>query len=165
MPACSCGGHDVQFPGRLNVTATSADVVNTFRDSKGQSIADVYRFPGSSFAFGVPLFAAGVYGSLRTASWRGGVLAAIGTYAFTWFFMSLWFNVTLYPFAQYQQVNPYWIQAWHYSDAPGETFLHWIFWDNVGALIIFSMVMCAISSICGVVGSTVSWTYRRLVAR
>jgi hypothetical protein len=93
--------------------------------------------------------------------------------------MAFWWSATFYPVAQVQQTNPYWIHAWQWSihrahpptlagfnpDTPDETFLHWIFWDNVGGLIFFGLAMCVMSSICGVVGSTVSWTFRRLVAR
>jgi hypothetical protein len=55
--------------------------------------------------------------------------------------MVVWWNATLYPFAQVQQSNPYWIHAWQWSthrahppsffgfnpDTPDETFLRWIF--------------------------------------
>jgi hypothetical protein len=45
-----------------------------------------------------------------------------------------------------QQANPYWVQAWHWSiahhhGAPNETFVHWLYWDNVGALFIASIVL------------------------
>src|SRR5207249_11887082 len=95
----------------------------------------------------------------RTERWHGGVVATAGLFIVMCLFMAFWWTATFYPFAQVQQTNPYWIHAWQWSihrAHSDETFLHWIFWDNVGALIIFSMVMCAISSICGVVGSTVS---------
>ena len=32
-----------------------------------------------------------------------------------WLFMAVWGNATFYPFAQVQQSNPYWIQAWQWS--------------------------------------------------
>ena len=79
-----------------------------------------------------------------------------------------WWNVTLYPFAQVQQFNPYWIQAWQWSthraqppsffgfnpDTPDESFLRWIFWDNLGGLFFLGISMLTMSVVCGGIGST-----------
>ena len=82
--------------------------------------------------------------------------------------MAVWWNATLYPFAQAQQNNPYWIQAWQWSthrahpptlagfnpDTPDETFLRWMFWDNIGGLFFLGISMLAASVVCGGIGST-----------
>ena len=103
---------------------------------------------------------ASVYGSWRTQRFGSGFVAALGAFVVVWVFMMLWWNITFYPFAQVQQSNPYWVQAWQWSthrpnQSPNETFLHWIFWDNVGALIIFSFVGLTVSAICGGLGGLV----------
>jgi hypothetical protein len=68
--------------------------------------------------------------------------------------------------AQVQQTNPYWILAWHWNpDTPDETFLQWIFWDNLGGLFFFGLFMGLLSAVCGIIGSTVVWTYQRLMMR
>jgi hypothetical protein len=80
-----------------------------------------------------------------------------------------------------QQSNPYWVQAWQWSihrahpptpfgfnpDTPDETFLHWIFWDNVGALIIAGIVLLVTSCVCGGIGAILGEivSHRRPVAR
>src|SRR5262245_24129228 len=123
---------------------------NTFRAPSGASyLADLPSLALVPIALGV--FAlAGAYGSWRTERWEGGLVAAFGTFVVVWLFMAVWSNATLYPFAHVQQTNPYWIQAWQWSthrghppspigfgpDTANESFLHWMFWDNVGSLII-----------------------------
>ena len=148
------------------------DVFNTFRAPSGASYLDglpkIALAPLSPLA-GVGFFAlAGAYGSWRTQRLAGGLIAALGTSFVVWLFMVVWWNSTLYPFAQVQQSNPYWIQAWQWSthranppsffgfnpDTPDETFLHWIFWDNLGALFFLGISMLAASVVCGGVGST-----------
>jgi hypothetical protein len=168
------------FAAALILWMVAHDLFNTFRDASGASYLD--GLPASSLGpvvgIGV-LLAAAAYGSWRTERWHGGVVATAGLFIVLWLFMAFWWSATFYPVAQVQQTNPYWIHAWQWSihrahpptlagfnpDTPDETFLHWIFWDNVGGLIFFGLAMCVMSSICGVVGSTVSWTFRRLVAR
>ena len=71
------------------------------------------------------------------------------------------------------------VQAWqwstHRADAPSvfgfnpdrldETFLRWIFWDNVGALFFLGLSMLTASVLCGGIGSLVGLvTARRRLA-
>jgi len=168
------------FAAPLILTMAVRDLFNTFRDGSGASYLD--GLPRAAAAVSMPgiavavLVASAAYGAWRTERWAGGVVAALGVFATTWLFMAVWWSATLYPFAQVQRTNPYWIQAWQWSthranpptllgfnpDTPAEPFLQWIFWDNVGALIIFGFAMGAIAGVCGIVGSTMSWAYRRL---
>lgn len=149
------------------------DVFNTFRDASGASYLE--RIPRLPFPEPAPLFAALVffivadYGSWRTRRWAGGMVAALGTFVMLWGSIAVWWSATLYPFAQVQQSNPYWINAWHWSlgrehpttlfglnpDTPNETFIRWIFWDNIGALVFVGISMLLLSAVCGVVGSTI----------
>ena len=156
------------------------DIFNTFRAPSGASYLD--GLPGFARAplsplVGIGLFTlAGAYGSWRTQRWAGGLVAALGTFLVVWLFMVVWWNATLYPFAQVQQSNPYWIQAWQWSthrahppsllgfnpDTPDETFLRWIFWDNVGGLFFLGISMLAVSVVGGGIGSALGLiTYRR----
>src|SRR5262249_11347104 len=103
-----------------------------------------------------------------THRWAGGLVAAFGMFLVVWAFAAVWWNATLYPFAQVQQSNPYWIQAWQWSthrahppsffgfnpDTPDETFLRWIFWDNFGGLVFLGISMLTISIVCGGIGGT-----------
>ena len=148
------------------------DIFNTFRAPSGASYLDglpnVALVPLSPFV-PIGLFALGAaYGSWRTQRWAGGLVAAVGMFVVVWLFMAFWWNATLYPFAQVQQSNPYWIQAWHWSthrahsssvlgfnpDTPDETFLRWIFWDNVGGLFFLGISLMAVSIVCGSIGTT-----------
>jgi hypothetical protein len=148
------------------------DIFNTFRAPSGASYFDdlptLARAPMSPIV-GIGLFVlAGAYGSWRTQRWAGGFVAALGTFCLVWLFMAVWWNATLYPFAQVQQSNPYWIQAWQWSthranppsllgfnpDTPDETFLRWIFWDNVGGLFFLGISTLTVSAVCGSIGST-----------
>lgn len=136
------------------------DVFNTFRAPSGASYLDglpaLARLVLSPLA-GIAVFAvAGAYGSRRTRQWEGGFVAALGTCCLTWVFMLVWWNATFYPFAQVQQSNPYWIEAWQWSTHRAHsdaTFLSWIFWDNVGSLIIGGIAMLTASVVCGGLGS------------
>ena len=148
------------------------DIFNAFRAPSGASYLD--SLPTVALApipplVGVGFFAlAGAYGSWRTERWAGGLVAALGTFLVVWLFMVAWWNVTLYPFAQVQQSNPFWIQAWQWSthrahppslfgfnpDTPDETFVRWMFWDNVGGLFFLGISMLAASVVCGGIGST-----------
>ena len=140
-----------------------SDVFNTFRAPSGLSYLDglptVARLalsPAGAMGFFV---IAGAYGSWRTRNFGGGLLAAQGTFVVMWLFMTAWWNVTWYPFAQVQQSNPYWIHAWQWSTqrahVPQESFLNWIFWDNVGAMLFGGSAMLMASAICGCIGSGV----------
>ena len=138
------------------------DIFNTFRAPSGASYLDI--LPPLALAplsplVGIGFFGlAGAYGSWRTQRWAGGFVAALGTFFVVWLFMAVWWNATLYPFAQVQQSNPYWIQAWQWSTnrahGPDQTFLRWIFWDNVGALFFLGIAMLTASAVCGGIGST-----------
>jgi len=136
------------------------DIFNTFRAPSGASYLD--NLPAPALVAASPLGVmgffglAGAYGSWRTQQWAGGVVAALGTFAVVWVFMALWWNATFYPFAQMQQSNPYWIHAWHWSTERAhsdETFLRWIFWDNVGSLFIGGIALLTGSLVCGGIGS------------
>jgi hypothetical protein len=140
----------------------SHDLFNTFRDAAGASYAD--GPPVMPFVGVAVLLAAAVYGTWRTGRWVGGVVATLGLFGVTWLFMVVWWMGTLYPFAQVQQTNPYWIQAWQWStsrDHTHESFLRWLFWDNVGGLMFFGLAGGALSTVCGVVGSTAYVWYRK----
>jgi hypothetical protein len=126
------------------------DVFDTFRAPSGASYLD--GLPRLVLAVLSPLGLVGlvglatVYGSWRAERWQGGFVAALGVAVFVWLFMLLWASVTFHSFAQAQQSNPYWIQAWHWSiahhgGAPNETFVHWLYWDNIGALLIAGIVL------------------------
>ena len=155
------------------------DVFNTFRAPSGASYLD--GLPRSVLAVISPLGVVGLlglataYGSWRTQRWQGGLAAALGVSVIVWVFMAAWSNATFYPFAQVQQSNPYWVHAWQWSihrgglspNASEETFLHWLYWDNVGALIIAGIVLLATSLVCGGIGAIFGEviSHRRPVAR
>ena len=120
------------------------DVVNTYRLATPVHL-------GPPVLVGL-IFAASLHGGWRTGRIQGGMLAGIATSALLWLFMAAWWLTTWYPFLLTQQVDPYWIQAWHFSAAPGETFAHWIFWDNVGATIISGFVLSASGVLVGLAG-------------
>jgi hypothetical protein len=148
------------------------DVFNTFRAPSGASYLDglptLALVPLSPLVVVSFFGLAGAYGSCRTQRWTGGFVAALGTFVVVWLFMIVWWNATLYPFAQVQQSNPYWIQAWQWSthrahppsffgfnpDTPDETFLRWMFWDNVGGLFFLGIALLTVSVVCGGIGST-----------
>lgn len=148
------------------------DIFNVFRDPSGASYLDglpnLVRLPLSPIVAVCVFALAAVYGSWRTRRWAGGFAAAIAMSVVVWAFMALWWNATLYPFAQVQQASPYWIQAWQWSthraypssifgfnpDTPDASFLRWIFWDNVGALFFLGISMLAMSIVCGSIGGT-----------
>jgi hypothetical protein len=166
------------FAAPLILVPVIHDLFNTFRDATGAAYLNGAPVqPGWPPVVGAAvLLVAAMYGTLRTGRWVGGVVATFGLFVVCWLFMVVWWMATLYPFAQVQQHNPYWIQAWQWSihrpnqgslfgfnpDTPGESFLAWMFWDNIGGLIFLGLAMAVISSVCGIVGSTMSWTYRLL---
>ena len=77
--------------------------------------------------------------------------------------MAAWGAATFYPFAHVQQANPYWVQAWQWSvhrsglppHAFEETFQHWLYWDNVGALIIAGIVLLVTALVFGGIAAVV----------
>lgn len=129
------------------------DVINTYRDSGGAELIDVEHvlIPGVLASF----FFVGLHGGWRHGRARGGVVAAVSAYLVTWSFMSAWMMATWYPFAQFQQHNAYWQRAWQYSAGPEESFLHWIFWDNIGAIIVAGTAMGIMSLTLGSLGGLV----------
>ena len=137
------------FPALLTVVFITNDLSNTFRDVSGTRGPDVL-----GLALATLLLSAGIYGGWRTRLVRGGIAASVGTHAFTWMCMMLWWAVTTYPFALSQQQNPYWIHAWRSSSQPGETFMHWIVWDNVGAVLLGGSMLLLFALALGVVGGT-----------
>jgi hypothetical protein len=133
------------FPVLLAAIGVAADLFNTF----GQI------HPNSPL-HGVPLFtifgAAGLYGGFRSRRAFGGVVAAVGTHLTSWSIMTFWWAATTYPFAFRQQQSAYWIDAWHWSAAPGESFMQWIVWDNVGAVVLGGSALLLLSLVLGLAG-------------
>jgi hypothetical protein len=131
-------------------------------------VSNAYRFAvplvGPSAAVCLML-AASVHGGWRSVRVAGGLLAGATTCTLLWLFMATWWMTTWYPFALVQQGEPYWIAAWHSSAAPGETFTHWIFWDNVGATVMSGLVLNASGLAVGFVGGLIGSTARRLSVR
>ena len=156
-----------------------SDVFNTFRAPSGASYLDGLPkiVPAVMSPLGVIGFLglATAYGSWRTQRWQGGFVAALGVSVLVWLFGAAWSTATVYPFAQVQQVNPYWIHAWQWSihrgglgpNASEETFLHWMYWDGVGALIIAGIVLLVTSFVWGGIGALLGEiiSHRRRVAR
>ena len=138
------------------------DLFNTFRAPSGASYLD--GLPALALAVMSPLGVVGllglasVYGSWRTKRWEGGLVAALGVSLVVWLFMVAWSTATVYPFAQVQQSNPYWVEAWqwstHRAGAREETFLHWIILDNVGAMVIGGIALFVASVVWGGIGGT-----------
>lgn len=120
------------------------DVAHTIRPA-------VHKGGGPIVLIGV-IFAASLHGGWRTERIGGGLFAGAATSALLWLFMAAWWLTTWYPFLLTQQVDPYWIQAWHSSAAPHESFAHWIFLDNVGATIISGFVLSASGAVVGLAG-------------
>ena len=142
-----------------------SDIFNTFRAPSG-----------ASYRNGLPMLVAAVispsvsllvlpglataYGTWRTRRWQGGFVAAFGLSVVVWVFMVLWVHATFYSFAQAQHSNPYWVQAWHWSiahhhGAPNETFVHWLYWDNVGGLVMAGLVLLVPPCFFGVIAAVI----------
>jgi hypothetical protein len=132
-------------------------------------VSNTWRYPVP--ARFVPLAAlclilgASLQGGWRNTRLSGGLLAGAATGTLLWLFMAAWWLTTWYPFSLTQQLEPFWINAWHSSAAPGETFTHWIFWDNVGATIMSGLVLNVTGVAMGLVGGLAGATARRLFAR
>lgn len=143
------------------------EALNTFRASSGAPYLGVV--PGFLFPVivGPVVFAlAGAHGSRRTGDFSGGLVAAVGTFFTVWVFSAIWCGVTFYPFAAAQASDPYWIHAWQWSIQHAHTssvgatpatsiaaFRDWLFWDNVGALVIEGCVLSMASIVFGSIGS------------
>jgi hypothetical protein len=141
------------------------DVFKTLRAPSGASYLDglpaLARAAMSPVGLVALLGLANAYGSWRTRRWEGGLVASLGVSVIVWVSMVVWSNATFYPFAQVAQSSPQSIGAWHWSvqlghAAPDETFLHWLYWDNVGSLIIAGFVLliapCVYSGIGAILG-------------
>jgi hypothetical protein len=151
-----------------------SDYFNTFRAPSGASYLD--GLPKLALAVMSPLGAVGVlglaaaYGSWRTQRWQGGFVASLGVSVIVWLFAVTWFQLTFYRFAQVQQSNPFWVGAWRWSTqragTPDETFVDWLYWDNVGALIIGGIALFVASFVWGAIGAIVGeiLSHRRRVA-
>src|SRR6185436_7835566 len=95
------------------------DVFETFRAPSGASYLD--GLPTLVLAVLSPLGLVGLvglataYGSWRVGRRQGGFVAALGVSMIVWLFMAAWGHATFHSFAQVQQANPYWVQAWQSS--------------------------------------------------
>ena len=129
-------------------------------------LANTYRIAVPSHGaplvlFGLILAASG-HAAWRTKRVTGGMFAGVATSGLLWLFMATWWMTTWYAFLPTQSVDPYWIRAWHFSADPGETFAHWVFWDNVGATLISGMVLSAAGSGLGLAGGLLGTAARRV---
>jgi len=145
------------------------DVFNTFRAPSGASYLDglptlVYAVLSRVGLVGL-IGLATAYGSWRAGRWQGGFVAGLGVSLIVWLFMAAWGTATFSPFAEVQQANPYWVQAWQLSvertgvpPQASETFQHWMYWDGVGALIIAGIVLLVASFVFGGIAALVGET-------
>lgn len=134
----------------------AADVSNTYR----------FALPGIGPLVAMcVLLGAALQGGWRSARVSGGLLTGAAVSALLWSFMALWWMTTWYPFSLVQQIQPYWISAWRTSAVPGETFTHWIFWDNIGATIMSGLALNASGFLLGLVGGVAGSAARKLSAR
>jgi hypothetical protein len=117
---------------------------------------------GGPIVLVVVIFAASLHGGWRTKRMEGGLFAGYATASLLWLFMATWWMTTWYPFILTQQVDPYWIKAWHSRGAPGESFAHWIFIDNAGATIVSGVLLAACGSGFGIAGGLAGAAARRL---
>jgi len=142
------------------------DVLSVFRSPSGHPYFNVEFLFGLVTMSPCVFLLTGAYGSWRTQRWAGGVVATVGTFVTVWLLITAWWNTTLYPFALIQQSSPYWIHAWQQSihrthvplfwlhpDSPGESFLRWAFWANVGAQIFTGAAMLGAAIVGGGIGS------------
>jgi hypothetical protein len=129
-------------------------------------VANAYRivlpWRGAPLVLPGLIFAASGHAGWRTKRMTGGIFAGVATSGLLWLFMATWWMTTWYTFLPTQSVDPYWIRAWHSSAAPGETFAHWLFWDNVGATIMSGVILSAAGSGLGLAGGVLGATARRL---
>jgi hypothetical protein len=136
------------FPALLTAAMIWNDLFNTFRDANGNNLGPNVFTPMIVTTF----LGAAILGGWRTRRVNGGIVAAAGSHIMTWSLISVWWAVTTYPFALSQRHNPYWINAWQGSAAPGESFLHWIAWDNVGAVVLGGSALMLLSLLLGIAG-------------
>jgi hypothetical protein len=140
------------FPAALGGMLVLNDALNTFRDVAGARSGPDLLGPAVTTIF---LFAS-LYGGSRTSRVAGGVVAAVGTHIVAWTVMMLWFLATTYPFALVQERNPYWLNAWRSSAARDESFMHWIVWDNIGAVMLGGTVLLVLAIGIGLAGGVAS---------
>jgi len=146
------------------------DVFDTFRGPSGVSSLDglptlVLAVLSRVGLVGLVALAT-VYGSWRAERWQGGFVAALGVSVIAWLCMAAWGSATFHSFARVQQANPYWVQAWQSSihgagvpsSASEETFRHWMYWDEVGALIVTGIFLLVTSFVFGGIGAVVGET-------
>jgi hypothetical protein len=136
------------FPLALAATLVANDLFNTFRDADGHRLGPNLFGPTLITAYSV----AGLLGGWRTRRVAGGLVASTGSHVIGWSLVTCWWTVTTYPFALSQQHNPYWINAWHWSASPGESFMHWIVWDNAGAVVLGGAALLLLSLATGLAG-------------
>jgi hypothetical protein len=144
-------------PAVLIVMLVLNDLSNTFRDASGARSGPDFIGPLVMTVF---LFA-GLHGGWRTGRAAGGVVAAVATHVLAWGAMTLWWLMTTYPCARVQEANPYWVRAWQRSAAPGETFMRWIAWDNVGAVVLGGTMLLFLATGIGLAGGTAGGQLRR----
>ena len=110
------------------------------------------HLPYMPFVFMAVIFVASLHGGWRTKRMTGGMFVGVSTAALLWLFMTAWWLMTWYRALEAQEADPYWIQAWHYSGRPGESFAHWLFVDNIGATLVSFFLLLAGGSGFGIVG-------------
>jgi hypothetical protein len=129
-------------------------------------LANTYRLVPHAAATPLALFflilVASAHGGWRTGRTTGGMFAGVALSGLLWLSMATWWMATWYLFIPAQQADPFWIHAWHFSEAPGETFAHWIFWDNIGATIMSGLALGAGGSAIGLAGGLTGATARRV---
>jgi len=134
-----------------------SDVTNAYQFAASRNVGPI--------AAVLVILAASLQGGWRSRRMSSGLLTGIATCMLLWLFMAAWWMTTWYPFSLVQQGEPYWISAWHSSAAPGETFTHWIFWDNVGATIMSALALSMSGVLAGLIGGVVGSIARRLYLR
>ena len=134
----------------LGLLFIAGDLSNQFRRADGtQYVSLASPIP---ILAPVTFLAVGFFTGRRTRSVAAGLLTAAVIQCTLLAFMAFWWNVTLYPVARLIQDNPYWINAWHYS-GNGESFLEWSFYDNIGAIIMATLVLLPSASLFGTIGA------------
>jgi hypothetical protein len=133
------------------VVFVAQDLSNAFRRPDG----NLYFRPNPQIPIApFALILTGFLAGRRTRSVVAGLLMAGFIQAALIVVMAIWWNVTFYPFAQVMQHNPYWIEAWHYSGA-GESFARWAFFDNIGAIVMATLVLLPAAVLLGTAGAFV----------
>jgi hypothetical protein len=141
----------------LAVTAIVHDYLNTFHGGAYQGGPLTRTFSALHVA---ELFAVGAYAGSRTRRIAAGALLTLAAHWLRVLLVVLWW-IADWPWAiAAMKVSPYWIDAWHYSGAAGETFEHWLFWDNVGALVFGGGMTTALALVLGLAGGAAGAFFR-----